>query len=71
MEEQIQDDVARQYRIDEEQYRDRSPHDRLYVTYEDGGPQYWVFDYFPHWHYQHTIEVLDDGYENNLPENWP
>lgn len=41
------------------------------MTYENGGPQYRVFDYFPHWHYQHTIDVLDNGYENIFPENWP
>lgn len=71
LEEQVQDDVEWQYWLDEKQYRDQSPHNKLYVTYEDGGPQYKVVDYFPHWHYQHTIEVLDDGYENILPENWP
>jgi hypothetical protein len=69
--EQIQDDVAWQYTIDRDRYRGQSPHDRLYVTYDDGGPQCKVFEYFPKWHYDHTIEVLEDGYENILPDNWP
>jgi len=71
LEQQLQDNVAWQYTIAEDQYRTQSPYDRLYVTDEDGGPQYKIFDCFPRWHYQHTIEVLEDGYETILPDNWP
>ena len=78
LEEQLQDQIAWEWHLAEERYRQRNysssiehqdgeelPHG-LYVTH-DKGPQYSRFEYFPHWHYHHAIEALDDGYEQLLP----
>jgi len=34
----------------------------LQVSY-DGGPSLEVVEYFPHWHHEHAIELLEDSYD--------
>jgi len=33
------------------------------VTYQDGGPSYYVNDYFPHLHYQTAATLADQDYD--------
>ena len=42
---------------------------RMQVTYEDGGPSYFVNDYFPHLHYQTAATLADENYDH-LVEYW-
>lgn len=44
------------------------PH-RMQITYEDGGPSYYVNDYFPHFHYQASAALADEDYDL-LVEYW-
>ena len=44
------------------------PH-RMQITYEDGGPSYYVNDYFPHFHYQASAALADENYDL-LIEYW-
>lgn len=44
------------------------PH-RMQITYEDGGPSYYVNDYFPHFHYQASAALADEDYDLLL-EYW-
>jgi hypothetical protein len=44
------------------------PH-RMQITYEDGGPSYYVNDYFPHFHYQASAALADEDYDL-LIEYW-
>jgi hypothetical protein len=41
----------------------------MQITYRDGGPSYYVNDYFPHFHYQ-TGAVLTDHDYDLLTEYW-
>lgn len=42
---------------------------RMQVTYRDGGPSYYVNDYFPHFHYQTGALLADHDYDF-LTEYW-
>lgn len=44
------------------------PH-RMQITYEDGGPSYYVNEYFPHFHYQASAALADENYDL-LVEYW-
>lgn len=44
------------------------PH-RMQITYRDGGPSYFVNDYFPHFHYQTGATLADEDYAL-LTEYW-
>ena len=41
----------------------------MQITYRDGGPSYYVNDYFPHFHYQTAAELAGEDYEL-LIEYW-
>jgi len=41
----------------------------MQITYKDGGPSYYVNDYFPHFHYQ-TGAALADHDHDRLTEYW-
>jgi hypothetical protein len=41
----------------------------MQITYEDGGPSYYVNDYFPHFHYQASAALADENYDL-LVEYW-
>ena len=41
----------------------------MQITYEDGGPSYYVNDYFPHFHYQASAVLADEDYDL-LTEYW-
>ena len=41
----------------------------MQITYEDGGPSYYVNDYFPHFHYQTGAALADHDYDL-LTEYW-
>ena len=41
----------------------------MQITYRDGGPSYYVNDYFPHFHYQTGAALADHNY-NSLVEYW-
>jgi len=41
---------------------------RLQVTYRDGGPSYYINDYFPHLHYQAAATLADQDYDELI--NW-
>jgi hypothetical protein len=41
----------------------------MQITYEDGGPSYYVNDYFPHFHYQASAALADEDYDL-LIEYW-
>jgi hypothetical protein len=64
--ERIAADVKHQYWIDEREFKDQDCSDKLYynsVSRQQDDP-YTLIDYFPHFHYQNTIEVLEEeGYE--------
>lgn len=36
----------------------------MQVTYRDGGPSYYVNDYFPHLHYQAAAALADQNYDH-------
>jgi hypothetical protein len=38
----------------------------MQITYRDGGPSYYVNDYFPHFHYQTAAALADHDYDNLL-----
>lgn len=64
----------RRHVIDEEYSSDVSHQDgnlpyRVQITYEDGGPNYYVNDYFPHFHYQAGAVLADESYDL-LTEYW-
>jgi hypothetical protein len=35
----------------------------MQISYEDGGPSYFVNDYFPHFHYQASAVLADEDYD--------
>ncbi|RCU47005.1 hypothetical protein DU504_06620 [Haloplanus salinus] len=41
----------------------------MQISYEDGGPSYFVNDYFPHFHYQASAVLADEEYDL-LIEYW-
>jgi hypothetical protein len=41
----------------------------MQITYRDGGPSFYVNDYFPHFHYQ-TGAALADEYYDLLVDYW-
>jgi len=41
----------------------------MQITYEDGGPNYHVNEYFPHFHYQAGAVLADEDYDL-LTEYW-
>lgn len=41
----------------------------MQISYEDGGPSYFVNDYFPHFHYQASAVLADEDYDL-LIEYW-
>jgi len=41
----------------------------MQISYEDGGPSYFVKDYFPHFHYQASAVLADQDYDL-LIEYW-
>jgi len=41
----------------------------MQITYQDGGPSYYVNDYFPHLHYQTAATLADQDYDL-LVEYW-
>jgi hypothetical protein len=41
----------------------------MQITYEDGGPSYYVNNYFPHFHYQASAALADEDYDL-LVEYW-
>lgn len=81
LEEQISDQILREYQADErrhvleEEYTSDISHQdgdlpyRMQITYQDGGPSYYVNDYFPHFHYQTAAALADLDYDL-LVEYW-
>jgi hypothetical protein len=41
----------------------------MQITYRDGGPSYYVNDYFPNFHYQTGAALADENYDL-LTEYW-
>jgi len=41
----------------------------MQISYEDGGPSYFINDYFPHFHYQASAVLADEDYDL-LIEYW-
>jgi len=41
----------------------------MQITYRDGGPSYYVNDYFPHFHFQAAAVLADEDYDL-LTEYW-
>lgn len=39
----------------------------LQVSY-DGGPSLEVVEYFPHWHHEHAVELLEDSYDELIDQ---
>lgn len=35
----------------------------MQITYRDGGPSYYVNDYFPHLHFQAAATLADENYD--------
>lgn len=35
----------------------------MQITYRDGGPSYYLNDYFPHFHYQTGAALADENYD--------
>lgn len=81
LEEQLQDQVRWEWYLDEKEHKidetyrsERRYGDGedlpygMFVTYDTGGPQFGTFEYFPHWHFEDTIERLEDSYEALLEE---
>jgi len=72
LEEQMRDDILWEYELAERRhvYRDEYVSDighqdgdlpyRMQITYRDGGPSYYVNDYFPHFHF-HTAAGLSEA----------
>jgi hypothetical protein len=36
----------------------------MQITYRDGGPSYYVNDYFPHLHFQAAATLADENYDH-------
>jgi hypothetical protein len=75
LEEQLIDDLIYRFTLNQDQFlrgeynSDTShldgedlPHG-IQLIYNNGGPQYSVEKYLPIWHYDNTIEHLQDSYE--------
>lgn len=81
MEEQVCTQILGEYQAEEkrhvleEEYTSDISHQdgdlpyRMQLTYEDGGPSYYVNDYFPHFHYQTAATLADQDYDL-LVEYW-
>jgi hypothetical protein len=41
----------------------------MQITYQNGGPSYYLNDYFPHYHYQASAALADEDYDL-LIEYW-
>lgn len=41
----------------------------MQITYQNGGPSYFVNEYFPHFHYQASAVLADENYDL-LIEYW-
>jgi hypothetical protein len=41
----------------------------MQITYQNGGPSYYLNDYFPHFHYQASAVLADEDYDL-LIEYW-
>jgi len=79
--EQVRDKIRWEYYLDErshvydEEYTSDISHQdgdlpyRMQITYRDGGPSYYVNDYFPHFHYQAGAVLADEDYDL-LTEYW-
>ena len=79
--EQVRDKIRWEYYLDERSHvydseytSDTSHQDgdlpyRMQITYRDGGPSYYVNDYFPHFHYQAGAVLADEDYDL-LTEYW-
>jgi len=73
--EQVCDQILEEYQAEEkrhvleEEYTSDISHQdgdlpyRMQVTYQDGGPSYYVNDYFPHLHYQTAAALADENYD--------
>jgi len=75
LEEQLREQVIHEYWISRDHYLKEEynsdidhfdgedlPHG-FQIIYQNGGPQYSKERYLPQWHYQETVELLDDSYE--------
>jgi hypothetical protein len=51
-----------EYNVETENLDGESLPHGLQIGY-DGGPSLEVVEYFPHWHHEHAIELLEDSYE--------
>ena len=75
LEEQVCNQILKEYQAEEkrhvleEEYTSDISHQdgdlpyRMQVTYEDGGPSYYVNDYFPHFHFQSAAVLADENYD--------
>jgi hypothetical protein len=75
LEEQVCSQILGEYQAEEKRHvfekeytSDTSHQDgdlpyRIQLTYEDGGPSYYVNDYFPHFHYQAAATLAHENYE--------
>lgn len=78
---QVRDQILRKYELDErdhvleQEYTSDVSHQdgdvpyRMQITYQNGGPSYFVNDYFPHFHYQASAAPADEDYDL-LIEYW-
>ena len=81
MEEQVCNQILEEYQAEEkrhvleEEYTSDISHQdgdlpyRMQLTYEDGGPSYYVNGYFPHLHYQTAAALANENYDL-LIEYW-
>lgn len=75
LEEQVQDQIQWEYfhterdHVIKKEYTSDTAHQdsdfpyRMQITYKDGGPSYYVNDYFPHFHYQTGAALADHDYD--------
>lgn len=71
----MRDDILWEYELAERRhvYRDEYVSDtshqdgdlpyRMQITYRDGGPSFYVNDYFPHFHYQTAATLASQDYD--------